>query len=70
MAITSSNAAFTEAISIVVFAAMRVSMLVFNTAVVAELDSGLGVASPTAQGSKVVILRGCGGWSRWKVEGK
>ena len=70
MAIASSNAAFTGAISIVVFAAVRVSMSVFNTAVATELDSGLGVASLIAQGSKVDMLRGCGGRSRWKVEGK
>ena len=42
-------------------------MSVFNTTVVAESDSGFGIALPASQGSKVVMLQGCGGWGRWRV---
>ena len=34
----------------------------------AQLGSGLRVASPTAQGSKAVMMQGRGGWNRWGVE--
>ena len=68
--IADSNAAFAGVVSIVFLATVRVSMPAFNTAIVVELGSGSGVAPTTAQGSKVVMLRGRGGWSRWKVEGK
>ena len=68
MVIVDSNAAFAGVISTVFLEALRVSMLVFKTAVVVELDSGLGVGLSTAQGSKVVILRGWGRRSRWKAE--
>ena len=51
-----SNAAFAGITSTVFLATVRVSISVFNTAVVAELDLGLGVGSPAAQGSKVAIL--------------
>ena len=63
-----SNAAFAGAILTVFLAAVRVSISVPNTAAVVELDSGLRVGSPTTWGSKVVILQGCGGWDRWRVE--
>ena len=62
-----SNAAFAGVISIAFLAAVSVSISVLNTAIVAELDSGLGDGSPTTWGSKVVILGGCGGWGRWAV---
>ena len=39
-----------------------------NTAIVVELGSGSGVAPTTAQGSKVVMLRGIMEWNRWRVE--
>ena len=64
----SSNAAFTGVILTVFFAVVRVFMLVFNTAVVGGLDLELRGGSPAAQGSKVAMLRGGGGWSRWRVE--
>ena len=43
-------------------------MLAFNTAVVAKLGSGFGAGPSTAQGSKVVMLRGWSRRSRWKTE--
>ena len=55
-----SNATFAGVISTVFLAAVRISMLVFNAVAVAELDSGLGVGSPTAQGLEVDMLRDCG----------
>ena len=64
----SSNAAFTGVISIVFFAAVRVFMLVFNTVVVAELDSGLRGGSPAAKGSRIAMSQDGEGWSRWRVE--
>ena len=63
-----SNTTFAGVILTMFLAAVIVSMLVVNTVVVAELESGLGAGSPTAQGSKAVILWGCGGWRRWRVE--
>ena len=65
-----SNASFAGVISTAFLAAVRISMLMFNTVVVAELDSGLGVGSQTAQCSKVDMLRDCGGWSRWRIENR
>ena len=68
IAIVDSNAAFAGVISTEFLEALRVSMLAFKTAVVAELDSGLWVGPSTAQGSKVVILRGWGRRSRRRAE--
>ena len=61
--IADSNAALAGVVSIVFLAAVRVSMPAFNTAIVVELGSGSGVASTTAQGSKVVMLRGIMEWN-------
>lgn len=51
-------------ISAVFLAAVRVSITAFNAAVVIELESWLGVASPIVQGSKTVMAGSCEGQSR------
>ena len=56
IAMVDSNAVFAGVTSTVFLATVRISISMFNTAVVAELDLGLGVGSPAAQGSKVAML--------------
>ena len=68
IAMVDSNVAFAGMISTVFLAAMRASMLVFKTVVIAGLDSGSGVEPSTAGGSKVVMLQGRGRRTRWKAE--
>ena len=51
-----SNFVFAGVISTVFLAAVRISISVFNIAIVVELDLGLGVGSPAAQGSKVAMV--------------
>ena len=63
-----SNVAFAGMIPTVFLAAVRASMLVFKTVVIAGLDSGSGVGPSTAWNSKVVVLQGQGRRSRWRAE--